>query len=170
MKDKTKSQKLYQKLMNYDFIGYIDPINDLGTFDRVNQRFKEKVSDLVNPHSKQAYSAHWQGMILEMREIYCEYQKALQEKDSDDTRAEVTHFYLTSEEDKVAFNKKVTTYLSLGFTFPQVAKKVNRASSSLRENFKRSEVITFNSPSFFRKDDLADGVIAPLNQLPLNWN
>ncbi|WP_019792356.1 hypothetical protein [Streptococcus sobrinus] len=165
----TKSQELYQKLIHYDFVGYIDPFEDLGTFDRVNQTFKEDVADLINPHSKKTYSAQWQETILQMRKLYCDYQRALHEE-SEDGRAEVTHYYLTSEEDKAAFNKKVTTYLSLGFTFPQVAKKVNRASSSLRENFKRSEVIAFSSPSFFKKDDLADGVIAPLNQLPLNWN
>ncbi|WP_019789871.1 hypothetical protein [Streptococcus sobrinus] len=166
----TKSQELYQKLIHYDFINYIDPFEDLGTFDRVSHSFKEEVSDLVNPYTNQAYLPQWQETISEMRKIYCAYQKALHEENLDDERAEVTHYYLTSDEDKAAFKHKVTTYLSLGFTFPQVAQKVGRASASLRENFKRNEVIAFNRPCFFAKDDLAEGFVSPKDQLPLNWN
>ncbi|MGT2930201.1 hypothetical protein ACVR1G_08250 [Streptococcus dentasini] len=163
----TKSQELYHQLIHYDFTGYIDPFENLGTFDKVNRSFKEPVDQLVNPYTKKPYSHYWQTIISAMRELYSNYQKALHEENLADERAETTHYYLTTEEEKKAFEKKVTTYLSLGFNFSQVAEKVNRASASLRENFKRSELIAYQTPCFFNKEDLSDGFISHHCQLPL---
>ena len=45
------SKSLYQQLLDYEPLGFIDPFNDLGTYDALQKSFKEPISDLLNPYS-----------------------------------------------------------------------------------------------------------------------
>ena len=68
------SKSLYQQLLDYEPLGFIDPFNDLGTYDALQKSFKEPISDLLNPYSGHPYSKAWQKKIAAMRELYIAYQ------------------------------------------------------------------------------------------------
>lgn len=79
-----KKNPLYEKLLNSEPLGFIDPFTDLGEFDGVQMKFKAPVHQLKNKYSGQPYSQKWQLKIEEMRKLYIQYQLSLQEKDKNE--------------------------------------------------------------------------------------
>ncbi|MDO4668099.1 MAG: modification methylase Sau96I, partial [Streptococcus sp.] len=71
-------QFIYQKLVESEPLGFIDPFEDLGTFDSVLMKFVEPVERLVNKYSGNPYNPYWQERIKEMRKLYIEYLECSQ--------------------------------------------------------------------------------------------
>ena len=78
----TNSLNLYEKLLNSEPLGFIDPLTDLGEFDKVQMKFRKPVRSLTNKYSGQPYNPYWQEKIEEMRLLYIQYQLSLREEDN----------------------------------------------------------------------------------------
>ena len=87
------SKSLYQQLLDYEPLGFIDPFNDLGTYDALQKSFKEPISDLLNPYSGHPYSKAWQKKIAAMRELYIAYQMSLGDTKKTYTALGVIKYY-----------------------------------------------------------------------------
>ena len=78
--------KYYQQLLQADPTGFIDPFKDLGTYDSRLNKFKEPVSELLNPFSGRPYSKIWQKRIETMREIFISYIKSTADSEGSESR------------------------------------------------------------------------------------
>ena len=78
--------KYYQQLLQADPTGFIDPFKDLGTYDSRLNKFKEPVSELLNPFSGRPYSKIWQRRIETMREIFISYIKSTADPEGSESR------------------------------------------------------------------------------------
>ena len=117
----TNSLNLYEKLLNSEPLGFIDPLTDLGEFDKVQMKFRKPVRSLTNKYSGQPYNPYWQEKIEEMRLLYIQYQLSLREEDKKEniqTRVKVP-------ETQEHIEEIVTTYLKLGFRFREIEKRVS---------------------------------------------
>ena len=121
-------EALYNELIQSEPLGFIDPFSDLGEFDSLQLKFKQPVKDLVNRYSGQPYSLAWQHKIMEMRKLFIAYQIALNEEDKQINFQRRTR----SEESKEHADAIVTTYLSLGFSFKEIEKRVSLSYKQLR--------------------------------------
>lgn len=156
------SNCFYQKLLESEPLGFIDPFTDLGDFDSVQMKFKEPVSHLINKYSGYPYSLSWQKKIEEMRSLYILYQKSLQ---NEDVKLEL-HSRVRSQKKKDHVNEIVTTYLSLGFRFLEIESKVSLTNTRLRRNWSRSQFVKTAEPQFYFKKDLKAGFAEPSSILP----
>lgn len=148
------SKSLYQQLLDYEPLGFIDPFNDLGTYDALQKSFKEPISDLLNPYSGHPYSKAWQKKIAAMRELYIAYQMSI---------GDTTKTYKRGEEDKAALDRTVSTYLRLGWRFGEIIKRLDYSEGHLRNRWSRNELMQLNQPEFFLKSDLTDGYFTPIH-------
>ena len=117
----TNSLNLYEKLLNSEPLGFIDPLTDLGEFDKVQMKFRKPVRSLTNKYSGQPYNPYWQEKIEEMRLLYIQYQLSLREEDKKEniqTRVKVP-------ETQEHIEEIVTMYLKLGFRFREIEKRVS---------------------------------------------
>lgn len=148
--------KHYQKLYTMAPNGFIDPINDLGTFNDRLLKFEEPVSKLRNPFSGEAYTDIWQTKIEEMRAVYILWQKDIQLKlvSKNERRS-----YMKSEERLDRRKQSVEILLSLGFYFPDVAKIVGYSEKTLRNKWKRSDLNETNERLLITKKNLSQGKI-----------
>ena len=146
--------KYYQQLLQADPTGFIDPFKDLGTYDSRLNKFKEPVSELLNPFSGRPYSKIWQKRIETMREIFISYIKSTADPEGSESRKK-------SVEEKESLNMIVSTYLKLGFHFSDIEKRIDYAQGHLRNHWSRKDHIKFEEPEFFLKEDLKDGYFNP---------
>lgn len=128
-------QFIYQKLVESEPLGFIDPFEDLGTFDSVLMKFVEPVERLVNKYSGKPYNSYWQAKIKEMRELYIEYLESSQ------THNEQLNYRLRNDEAKKHADEIVTTYLKLGFRFKEIEEKVKLPIKRLRSKWRRSDYV-----------------------------
>lgn len=152
----------YDQLITSEPLGFIDPFEDLGTFDAYHMRFKESVRELINPHSGKPYSLNWQTKIQEMRKLYIQYQTSLR-----DDHHELSH-RMRSEENQAYVDRIVTTYLKLGFRFSEIERHLSVSSKNLRARYKRSEHIKVNPLEVYDKRDLSDGYMMSKDYIPEN--
>lgn len=152
---------LYNKLINSEPMGFIDPFNDLGEFDAVQMKFIKPVRELVNKYSGQPYSLIWQLKIKEMRQLFIEYQLALY---NDDKKSNFQRRNNKATKDHV--NDLVTTYLRLGFSFKEIESRLSLSYKQLRRGWRRSDYVTTTNPEFYSKQDLQDGYCLPSSTLP----
>lgn len=153
-------QYIYQKLVESEPLGFIDPFEDLGTFDSVLMKFVEPVERLVNKYSGKPYSLYWQAKIKEMRGLYIEYLENSQ------THNEQLDYRLRNDEAKKHADEIVTTYLKLGFRFKEIEEKVKLPIKRLRRNWRRSDYVKTASPCFYLKSNLMRGNTYPKRSLP----
>lgn len=146
--------KYYQQLLQADPTGFIDPFKDLGTYDSRLNKFKEPVSELLNPFSGRPYSKIWQKRIETMREILISYIKSTADPEGSESRKK-------SVEDKESLNMIVSTYLKLGFHFSDIEKRIDYAQGHLRNHWSRKDHVRYEEPEFFLKEDLKDGYFNP---------
>lgn len=153
-------QFIYQKLVESEPLGFIDPFEDLGTFDSVLMKFVEPVERLVNKYSGKRYNSYWQAKIKEMRELYIEYLESSQ------THNEQLNYRLRNDEAKKHADEIVTTYLKLGFRFKEIEEKVKLPIKRLRSKWRRSDYVKTASPCFYLKSNLTRGNAYPKRSLP----
>lgn len=153
----------YDQLVSSEPLGFIDPFEDLGTFDAYHMRFKESVRELINPHSGKPYSPKWQTKIQEMRKLYIKYQASLREE----PHHELSH-RMRSEANQAYVDKIITTYLTLGFHFSEIERQLSVSSKNLRARYKRSDYIKINSLEVYDKQDLSDGYMMAKDYIPEN--
>lgn len=152
----------YQKLVESEPLGFIDPLTDLGDFDEIQMTFKEPVNHLINRYSGKPYNSYWQKKITEMRVLYIQYQISLRED-------EYTDGYfkrIRSTQSKKEADDIVTTYLLLGFGFRDIERKTTISYCTLRRHWKRSDYIKMVEPRFYLKSDLTEGYHLPKTVLP----
>lgn len=152
----------YDQLITSEPLGFIDPLEDLGTFDAYHMRFKESVRELINPHSGKPYSLNWQIKIQEMRKLYIQYQASLR-----DENHELSH-RMRSGENQAYVDRIVTTYLKLGFRFSEIERQLAVSSKNLRARYKRSDHIQIHSLEVYDKQDLSDGYMMAKDYIPEN--
>lgn len=143
---------LLKKLREMEPIGFIDPINDLGTFNYFTFRFDEPVSQLTDSQGK-VYSKFWQEKIEEMRQVYIDWQNYLQNVESE----------VTTQKEEI--NQVVETYLTLGFRFTEFEDRVPYSLKMLRDNWQRSNFLRTNNPQVFLKTKLKKGMVQPQSKL-----
>lgn len=153
-------QFIYQKLVESEPLGFIDPFEDLGTFDSVLMKFVEPVERLVNKYSGKPYNSYWQAKIKEMRELYIEYLESSQ------THNEQLNYRLRNDEAKKHADEIVTTYLKLGFRFKEIEEKVKLPIKRLRRKWRRSDYVKTASPCFYLKSNLTRDNAYPKRSLP----
>lgn len=153
-------QFIYQKLVESEPLGFIDPFEDLGTFDSALMKFVEPVEWLVNRYSAEPYNPYWQAKIKEMRELYIEYLESSQ------THNEPLDYRLRNDEAKKHADEIVTTYLKLGFRFKDIEERVKLPIKRLRRNWRRSDYVKTASPRFYLKSNLTRGNAYPKRSLP----
>ena len=153
-------QFIYQKLVESEQLGFIDPFEDLGTFDSALMKFVEPVERLVNRYSGKPYNPYWQAKIKEMRAIYIEYLESSQ------THNEQLDYRLRNNEAKKHADEIVKTYLKLGFRFKEIEGKVKLPPKRLRRNWRRSDYVETANPCFYLKSNLAKGNNYPKRTLP----
>ncbi|MGT2809162.1 modification methylase Sau96I [Streptococcus iniae] len=160
-----KKNGLYEQLINSEPMGFIDPLTDLGEFDIFQMKFKEPVRHLKNKYSGKPYSLQWQSKIEDMRSLFIKYQKSLRE----DVKEEIV---ITSRarnhENKEYLNEIVTTYLKLGFKFPEIEKRVSLSVKRLRNQWNRRDYISSHKLVIYHKDDLRVGHKEIKENLPRN--
>lgn len=154
-------QFIYQKLVESEPLGFINPFEDLGTFDSVLMKFVEPVEMLVNKYSDTPYSPYWQEKIKEMRKLYVEYMETCQENDS-------LNYRLRNKETKAHADEIVTTYLRLGFRFKEIEKRIVFPIKRLRRYWRRSDYIKTAKPYFYLKSNLIVGNSEPERILPVS--
>lgn len=152
----------YHQLINSEPLGFLDPLTDLGEFDIVQMRFKKPVHQLRNKYSGQPYSKSWQLKIEEMRELYIHYQLSLQE----DNKKDKYYRRPKTKQSKDHLHEIVTTYLTLGFHFRDIEKRVSMAYQTLRNHWNRSDYVQTVETEFYLKADLSDGYYLPITSLP----
>ena len=141
----TNSLNLYEKLLNSEPLGFIDPLTDLGEFDKVQMKFRKPVRSLTNKYSGQPYNPYWQEKIEEMRLLYIQYQLSLREEDKKEniqTRVKVP-------ETQEHIEEIVTTYLKLGFRFREIEKRVSLSYKKLRSDWSRCDYVTTAETEFY---------------------
>lgn len=153
-------QFIYQKLVESEPLGFIDPFEDLGTFDSALMKFVEPVEWLVNRYSGEPYNPYWQAKIKEMRELYIEYLESSQ------THNEPLDYRLRNDEAKKHADEIVTTYLKLGFRFKEIEERVKLPIKRLRRNWRRSDYVETAKPRFYLKENLRYGNSYPKHNLP----
>ena len=151
---------IYQKLLESDPLGFIDPFNDLGEFDSVQMKFKKPVRQLINKYSGKPYNVNWQNKIEEMRILYIQYQKSIKQDDKG------VRNRIRNQEYKEYIHKIVTTYLTLGFKFKDIEKRLPLSYKQLRQGRKRSDYVQAVKPCFYLKSNLAKGNSFPKRRLP----
>ena len=156
----------YDRLMNSEPMGFINPLTDLGEFDPVQMIFKKPVRELVNKYSGRPYNLNWQNKIEAMRVLYIQYQKSLQEED----KKESLQSRIRNEVDKAHVDKIVTTYLKLGFRFKEIEPRVSLSYKTLRRRWHRSDYVTTRFPEFYNKKLLATGDCQANSRLPKSLN
>lgn len=162
---KEKGTNYYQQLMDFARNGFIDPFEDLGTFDCRTLKFNEPVEVLKNKFSGCSYTPYWQETIQKMREIYILYQKELRENM---VPKKERIGYIRDAELRDSFREKVQLYLSLGFRFSEVAEAVGYTEKTLRNSFRRSEWNQMNDPICYDKEDLRKGKVINRKTAPLD--
>ncbi len=153
---------LYEKLLNSEPIGFIDPLTDLGEFDKVQMKFKQPVRSLKNKYSGEPYSLNWQRKIEEMRGLYLQYQLSLREEDQEEN----IQTRVKQPETIEHIDEIVTTYLKLGFRFREIEKRVSLTYKKLRSDWSRCDHVSAAEAEFYRKDDLKDGYCTPRTMPP----
>ena len=153
-------QFVYQKLLESEPLGFIDPLTDLGEFDFVQMKFKEPVCQLINKYSGQPYNPNWQNKIEQMRGLYIHYQKSTKLED------EAFRSRVRNQEYKEYIHKIVTTYLSLGFKFKEIEKRLPLSYKQLIRGRKRSDYVQTVKPCFYLKSNLKKGNPYPKRRLP----
>lgn len=153
-------QFVYQKLMESEPLGFIDPFKDLGTFDSALMKFVEPVEKLVNKYSGTSYNSYWQERIKEMRELYIEYLECSQNHN------EPLVYRLRNKESREHADEIITTYLKLGFRFKEIEGKVKLPVKRLRRNWRRSDYVETAKPRFYLKENLRNGNSYPKHSLP----
>ncbi|MCW1076405.1 MULTISPECIES: modification methylase Sau96I [Streptococcus] len=149
----TNSLNLYEKLLNSEPLGFIDPLTDLGEFDKVQMKFRKPVRSLTNKYSGQPYNPYWQEKIEEMRLLYIQYQLSLREED----KKENVQTRVKIPETQEHIEEIVTTYLKLGFRFREIEKRVSLSYKKLRSDWSRCDHVTTAEAEFYSKEDLKDG-------------
>ena len=152
----------YQKLIESEPLGFIDPLTDLGDFDEIQMTFKEPISCLTNRYSGKPYNSYWQKKIAEMRILYIQYQVSLRE----DEHADRYFKRIRSTQLRKEAEDIVTTYLILGFGFRDIERKTTISYRTLRRYWKRSNYIRMVEPKFYSKIDLTEGYYLPGTSLP----
>ncbi|EPU31259.1 hypothetical protein [Streptococcus agalactiae] len=153
-------QFVYQKLLESEPLGFIDPLTDLGEFDFVQMKFKEPVHQLINKYSGKPYNPNWQNKIEEMRGLYIQYQKSIKLED------EAFRSRVRNQEYKEYIHKIVTTYLTLGFKFKELEKRLPLSYKQLIRGRKRSDYVQTVKPCFYLKSNLKKGNPYPKRVLP----
>jgi|GEM_PF-540126 len=161
---RTRKSKNYQQLIEFARNGFLDPFKDLGTFDCRTLTFEEPVEVLENKYSGSPYTPFWQAKIQEMREVYTAYQREL--KAGREPKTERVG-YIRDEQERTSFNEKVQLYLSLGFSFSEVAEAVGYSEKTLRNSFRRSEWNQMNDLVFYDKEELKNGKMIQRSEIPL---
>ncbi|HEM3642172.1 TPA: modification methylase Sau96I [Streptococcus suis] len=152
--------EFYNQLINSEPLGFIDPLTDLGEFDFVQMKFKEPVHQLNNKYSGQPYNPNWQSKIEQMRGLYIQYQKSIKLED------ESFRHRVRNQESKKYVHEIVTTYLTLGFKFKEIEKRLPLSYKQLIRGRKRSDYVTTDNPEFYLKKDLQNGYCSPNSFLP----
>ncbi|HEM3614660.1 TPA: modification methylase Sau96I [Streptococcus suis] len=152
--------EFYNQLINSEPLGFIDPLTDLGELDFVQMKFKEPVHQLINKYSGQPYNPNWQSKIEQMRGLYIQYQKSIKLED------ESFRHRVRNQESKKYVHKIVTTYLTLGFKFKEIEKRLPLSYKQLIRGRKRSDYVTTDNPEFYLKKDLQNGYCSPNSFLP----
>lgn len=153
---------LYEQLLKSEPIGFIDPMSELGEFDIYQMKFKEPVRRLKNKYSGLPYTPEWQNKIEEMRLLYIKYQEYLRQEKTEDITIKNR---ARCSENKDLVNEIVTTYLKLGFRFPEVEKRVSLSVKRLRNNWRRSDYISSHKLVVYHKKDLKAGHYKPKDHL-----
>lgn len=143
--------------------GFIDPFVDLGIFNRRLMEFNEPVECLRNKYTGDPYTPYWQNVIEEMRKVFVNYQRELIA-----TRVSIEEKgqYMKDKVQKEKIRKIVVSYLTLGFSFKEISKKVGYTEKYLRRNFRRSDHNQTSSVIILHGKDLERGVQKNLEKLP----
>lgn len=155
----TREKSYYHQLIELqerEGSGFIDPFEDLGAFNLRTLTFIQPVDELKNKYTNQPYTRYWQSVIQKMRKVYILYQTDLQQKLIPTKEKKP---YLKGKEEKKDWEKRIVFYLSLGFSFREVAAAVGYTEKHLRNHFRRSDYKKTRRLFVYQKKDLRRGLV-----------
>lgn len=142
----------YHNMQQLAPFGFIDPLTDLGTFNDRLMKFNEPVESLVNTLTGMPFSERWYSVLEELRSEYILWQKDLVEGYVEDERRS----YTKAADFDAEVRPIVESYLRLGFPFDKIAERVGYSQKTLRNNYRRSDLIESHEPVIWIKQDLKE--------------
>lgn len=131
---KKESDKFYQKLLKMEPLGFIDPLQDLGTFDSYHMCFLEPVEDLRSRWSGDPYLPLWQDKIAEMRQVYLAWQRALVREGNTENGRPTRNFVSTQSVRKEQAGM-IRVCMRFGFSIKNIAYKTGYAEKTIRNEY-----------------------------------
>lgn len=141
----------YKKMMQLAPFGFIDPLTDLGTFNDRQMAFKEPVEALVDSFSGKPYTEQWYDTLNQLRAEYVLWQRDLIDHDDEKFSRQS---YTNHEDFDANVRPVIEMYLRLGFSFETVAGIVGYSQKTLRNLYRRSDLVETHEPVIWSKADL----------------
>lgn len=131
---KKESDKFYRELLKMEPFGFIDPLQDLGTFDSYHMCFLEPVEDLRSHWSGDPYLPFWQDKIAEMRQVYLAWQKALVREENIENGRPTRNFVSTQSVRRERAGI-IRVCMRFGFSIKNIARKTGYAEKTIRNEY-----------------------------------